>query len=384
MIAFSPTGEQEQILDAVDRMMAKHCPPERVRALDGAGECPLDLLARFGEMGLLAIPFPERYGGLDGDWTTVVLVQERLGLHAAVAASLYSITVDFGGMSLLHHGTEAQRERLLPPLIRGEMQFALALSEPGAGTDAAGLVTRAERVDGGWRVNGRKTWISAADTAAYLLVPCRTERGSRGAAGVSVLLVPPRTPGVHMTRLHKLGNNSLTSWDVGFDDVVVPEDSLLGEKGRGFAPILSTLSYSRSGQAANAVGQAQAAVDLAVAHARERVQFGAPLTQFQVLRHRLVDMQMQVDQARLMLYRLAWMISAGQRCRRESAQAKILASEALRAVASEGMEIMASAGYAGESAMARHWRDSGLYVFGEGANAMLRDQIAREMGLCAP
>ena len=384
MIAFSPTQEQAQILDAVDRMMAKHCPPERVRALDQAGECPLDLLARFGEMGLLAIPFPGRYGGLDDDWTTVVLVQERLGFHAAVAASLYSITVDFGGMSLLHHGSEAQRERLLPPLIRGEMQFSLALSEPGAGTDAAGLATRAERIDGGWRVNGRKTWISAADTAAYLLVPCRTERGSRGAAGVSVLLVPPRTPGVHMTRLHKLGNNSLTSWDVGFDDVVVPENSLLGEEGRGFAHILSTLSYSRSGQAANAVGQAQAALDLVVAHARERVQFGAPLTQFQVLRHRLVDMQMQVDQARLMLYRLAWMISAGQRCRRESAQAKILASEALRAVASQGMEIMASAGYAGESAMARHWRDSGLYVFGEGANDMLRDQIAREMGLAVP
>ena len=384
MIAFSPTQEQAQILDAVDRMMAKHCPPERVRALDQAGECPLDLLARFGEMGLLAIPFPERYGGLDGDWTTVVLVQERLGFHAAVAASLYSITVDFGGMSLLHHGNEAQRERLLPPLIRGEMQFSLALSEPGAGTDAAGLATRAERVDGSWRVNGRKTWISAADTAAYLVTPCRTEPGSRGSAGISVLLVPPGTPGVHMTRLHKLGNNSLTSWDVGFDDVVVPADSLLGEEGRGFASILSTLAYSRSGQAANAVGQAQAALDLAVAHARERVQFGAPLTQFQVLRHRLVDMQMQVDQARLMLYRLAWMISAGQRCRRESAQAKILASEALRAVARQGMEIMASAGYAAESAMNRHWRDSGLYVFGEGANDMLRDQIAREMGLCAP
>ncbi len=384
MIAFSPTREQEQILDAVDRMMTKHCPPERVRALDEAGECPLDLLGRFGEMGLLAIPFPARYGGMDGDWTSVVLVQERLGFHAAVAASLYSITVDFGGMSLLHCGTEAQRERLLPPLIRGEMQFALALSEPGAGTDAANLATRAERVDGGWRVNGRKTWISAADTAAYLITPCRTEPGSRGSAGISVLLIPPGTPGVNMTRLHKLGNNSLTSWDVGFDDVIVPADSLLGEEGRGFAAILATLAYSRSGQAANAVGQAQAVLDLAVAHARERVQFGAPLTQFQVLRHKLVDMQMRVDQARLMLYRLACMISDGQRCRRESAQAKILASETLRTVASQGMEIMASAGYAGESAMNRHWRDSGLYVFGEGANDMLRDQIAREMGLGAP
>lgn len=369
------------MLASVDRMMARHCPPERVRALDQAGECPLDLLGHFGEMGLLAIPFPERYGGLGGDWTTVTLVQERLGFHAAIAASLYSITVDFGGMSLLTYGSQEQKERLLPPLIRGETQFSLALSESGAGTDAASLVTRAERVPQGWRIRGRKTWISAADSAAYLVTPCRTETGSAGSAGISVLLVPSQTPGVHMTQLHKVGNRSLTSWDVAFDDAVVPLDSLMGEEGHGFGHILSTLAFSRSGQAANAVGQAQAVIDLAVAHARERIQFGSPLTQFQVLRHQLVDMQIRVDQARLMLYRLAPMITAGQRCRRESAQAKIVASETLQDVARQGMQILASTGYAIESDMNRHWRDSGLYVFGEGANAMLRDQIAREMGL---
>jgi alkylation response protein AidB-like acyl-CoA dehydrogenase len=184
-----------------------------------------------------------------------------------------------------------------------------------------------------------------------------------------------------MTRLHKLGNNCLTSWDIGYDDVDVPDEALLGQEGEGFRHILSTLQYSRSGQAANAVGQAQAVVDLAAAHAGERRQFGRPLTQFQALRHKLVDMQMRVDQARLMLYRLAWLITTGHRCRRESAQAKILASEALQDVARQGMQIMASAGYASESPMNRFVRDSFLYTFGEGANEMLRDQIAREMGL---
>jgi alkylation response protein AidB-like acyl-CoA dehydrogenase len=308
-------------------------------------------------------------------------VQERLGYHAAIAASLYSITVDFGGMSLLAYGSAAQQNALLPPLIRGEAQFSLALSEPGAGTDAASLITRAERTGQGWRINGRKTWISAADSAAFLVTVCRTERGSTGSAGISILLVPPATPGIQMTRLHKLGNNSLTSWDIAFDDVMVPDDALMGEAGRGFRHVMSTLQYSRSGQAANAVGQAQAAVDMATAHARERVQFGGPLTQFQVLRHRLVDMQNRVDQARLMLYRLAWLMDTRQPCRRESAQAKILASEALQSVAADGMQIMASAGYAAESAMNRILRDSRLYSFGEGANEMLRDQIAREMGL---
>ncbi len=381
MMDFSITEEQRAILDSVDRMMAAHLPPDQVREYDGRGECPPGLLRRFGELGILGIPFPERFGGLGGDWLTVTLVVERLGYHAAIAASLYSITVDFGGMSLLTYGSDAQRAALLPPLIQGEMQFSLALSEPGAGTDAAALVTRAERTAAGWRINGRKTWISSADTAAYLVTVCRTERGSTGNAGVSILLVPPTTPGVHMTRLHKLGNNSLTSWDIAFEDVEVPADALMGEEGNGFRHVMSTLQFSRSGQAANAMGQAQAAVDLAVAHAKDRVQFGRPLTQFQVLRHKLVDMQARVDQARLILYRLAWLMATGQPCRREAAQAKVLASETLQAVASDGMQILASSGYAAESPMNRILRDSRLYTFGEGANEMLRDQIARAMGL---
>ncbi len=381
MMDFGLTEEQRAILDSIDRMMAAHLPPERAQAYDALGECPPDLLRHFGELGLLAIPFPARFGGLDGDWGTVTLVQERLGYHAAIAASLYSITVDFGGMSLLAYGSPAQQDALLPPLIRGEAQFSLALSEPGAGTDAAALITRAERTATGWRINGRKTWISAADTAAFLVTVCRTERGSTGRAGISILLVPPDSKGIHMTRLHKLGNNSLTSWDIAFDDVEVPGDALMGEEGNGFRHVMSTLQYSRSGQAANAVGQAQAAVDIALDHARERIQFGKPLTQFQVLRHRLVDMQNRVDQARLILYRLAWLMTTGQPCRREAAQAKVLASETLAAVAAEGMQILASTGYASESRMNRILRDSRLYLFGEGANDMLRDQMAREMGI---
>ena len=378
---FGVDEEQRAILDSVDRLIATHFPPDRVRECDERGEAPEGLLRRFGEAGLLALPFPERFGGLDADWTTVILVQERLGSHAAIAASLYGITVDFGGMSLLSYGSEAQQAAMLPPLIRGETQFSLALSEPGAGTDAAAIITRAERTNSGWRINGRKTWISSADTAAYLVTVVRSERGSSGTRGVSILLVPPTTPGIHMTKLHKLGNNSLTSWDIAFEDVEVPAEALMGQEGNGFRHVMSTLSYSRSGQAANAVGQAQAAVDLAVAHAKERVQFGRPMTQFQVLRHRLVDMQNRVDQARLMLYRLAWLMSTGQNCRREAAQAKVLASEALQSVASDGMQIMASAGYAAESRMNRIFRDSRLYTFGEGANEMLRDQIAKSMGL---
>jgi alkylation response protein AidB-like acyl-CoA dehydrogenase len=378
---FALTHEQEEMLRSVDRFMSRAFPPEEVRRHDREHRTPRHLLPGFAELGILGLGFPEDFGGLGADWLSVVLVQERLGRHAAIAASLYSITVDFGGMSLLSFGSAAQKHRLLPELIAGRAQFSLALTEPGAGTDAAAITTGARRDGAGWRISGRKTWISCADTSDFLVTACRTTRGSTGRDGISLLLVPRQSPGLHMTLLPKVGNYSLTSWDIAFDDVHVPDDALMGEEGNGFRHLMSTLMYSRAGQAANALGQAQAAVDLACAHARERNAFGAPLTQFQVLRHRLVDMQLRVDQARLLLYRLAWMIDAGQRCRREAAQAKIAASEALQYVTHHGMQIMASTGYAAESDMNRYWRDGRLLSFGEGANEMLRDLIAREMGL---
>lgn len=378
---FSLTSEQQALLESVDRMMAAHLPPEEVRRRDRAHEPPDHMLGRYADLGLLAIPFPEEYGGLDGPWSTVTLAHERLGYHAAMAGSLFGTTMGFGGMSILTYGSDAQKEELLPRLIKGELRFSLALTEPGAGTDAGALITRARRGDGGWVVNGRKTWISGADVADYLVTACRTVEGSEGTAGISMLLIPRQSKGIHMTELEKVGNNCLTSWDIGFEDVFAPEDAVLGEEGRGFRHLMSTLQFSRSGQAANVIGQSQRAVDIAVAHAKERVQFGRPIGKFQAVAHRLADMQTRVDQARFILYHLAWLVDQGRRCRKEAAQAKMVASECLQYVTNHGMQILASAGYALESDMQRLWRDSRLYTFGEGANEIQRDIIAREMGV---
>ena len=173
----------------------------------------------------------------------------------------------------------------------------------------------------------------------------------------------------------------LTSWDIAFEDVFVPEEGLLGDEGDGFKHLMSTLQFSRSGQAANVVGQSQRAVDIAVAHVKEREQFGQPLGKFQAVAHRIADMQTRVDQARFVLYHLAWLVDQGARCRKESAQAKMLGSECLQYVTHHGMQLLASSGYAIESDMQRLWRDSRLYTFGEGANEIQRDIIAREAGL---
>ena len=196
-----------------------------------------------------------------------------------------------------------------------------------------------------------------------------------------MLLVPRDTPGISMTVLEKVGHNCMPSWDIGFADVDVDDGALMGEEGRGFRHLMSTLHYSRAGQAANGIGQAQNAVNLALQFAKERKQFGQTIGSFQAIQHKLADMQVKVNQARLLLYQLAWLIATGRPCRLEAAQAKLVASETFRDVTSAGMQVMASAGYAMESDMQRMWRDAGLFTFGEGTSELQRNLIAREMGL---
>ncbi|MBM3573333.1 MAG: acyl-CoA dehydrogenase, partial [Alphaproteobacteria bacterium] len=335
-------------------------------------------LAKLGVLGLVG---PAEYGGMGQGWTTLALVQERLARHAYFAASICNRVVAFGMMTLLQHGSAAQKAELVPRLIAGKCLIALALSEPEAGSDAGAMRTRAERVAEGWRITGRKTWISDAGGADYLLTPCRTVPGSEGARGVSFLLVPRQTPGIAMTEIAKIGNHCMPSWDIGYDGVIVPDSALIGVEGEGFKHLMSTLHYARASMAAAVTGAAQAAVDIALAHAKERRQFGRPIGANQAIRHMLTDMQTRVDLSRLMAWRLAWAIETGQPCRKEAAQAKLVATETLQYVTDRGMQILASAGYAADSDMARIWRDGRLYSIGEGTNEIQRDLIARELGL---
>ena len=378
---FSISEEQASILLSVDKMISKFLPPEEVRKRDRTYEPPDFLLKHYAELGLLGIPFPEKYGGLNEKWLTVTLVNERLGYFAAIAASLYGTTLGFGGMSFLKYGSEDQKKTYIPKIIEGKLRFSLALTEPGAGTDAGALITNGKKINNGWLINGRKTWISSADKADYLVTPVRTIPNSSGSDGISIFLIPRKSEGISMTYLEKVGNNCLTSWDIGFDDVFVSDENIIGDKNDGFRNLMSTLHYSRSCQASNAIGQAQNAVDIIKKYVLDRIQFGKPLSRFQTVRHRIVDMQSRVDQARMVLYRLAWLIDEGRRCRIEAAQAKILASECLQYVTHHGMQLLASSAYSLDSDMQRLWRDSRLYTFGEGANEIQREIIAKEIGL---
>ncbi len=378
---FGTTEEQRLLLDSIDRLMDRHLPPEEVRRRDAEADPPDHLLPLMAEMGLLGLAVPLDAGGAGAAWQTMACVQERLGYHATMAALLFNRVTCFGIMTLLASGSSAQRAAFLPRMLAGEGAFALALTEPGAGSDAGALAARAVPDGEGWRLTGRKIWISGAAAALRLVVAARTAKGARGGDGISLFLVPPEAEGVSMTLLDKIGNRCSLTYDIAFDGVRVGHGALLGPRDAGFACLKKTLFYGRTGLSAAAVGTAQRAVDTATAHASERVQFGQAIGRFQALAHRLAIMQTEVDQARLLVRQLAWAIDNGTDCTRLAAQAKWAATETLKRVTEEGMQIMASAGYAAESDMQRYWRDARLYTFGEGSSEVLLDLIAGDMGL---
>jgi alkylation response protein AidB-like acyl-CoA dehydrogenase len=373
------TAEQSAFLDSIDRFFDR-LPQGDIQRRDQDHIPPYDFIPQLADLGLIRAPIPEADGGLGLPWSVFCRLQERIGYHAQSVGSIMNRIISFGIMPLLMFGTEDQKARLVPDLLDGRLLIALALSEPGAGSDARAVTTRAERTAEGWTVNGRKSWISDAGQADYLLTLCRVADTSPRKSFVA-LLVPRTAPGVAMTQIPKVGNNCMPSWDIGFDDVAVPDALRLGAADRGFETITGTLRYSRTSLSAIILGSAQAALDLAVSHSRDRVQFGQSISDFQVIRHRLVDMKIELTKARLMVYELARAVDAGEACEEMAAMTKIVATDMFQFITHHGMQIMASAGYASDSPMQRYWRDSRLYTFGEGANEIQREIVARAMGL---
>lgn len=375
------TADVDRLLASIDRLMTRHLPRSEVRRRDREEDPPQFLLPLFADLGLFSLAAPGALGGSGPHWRVLTQVGERIGHHAFMAAVLFNRVVCFGMSSIVSYGSDAQKAELLPALVAGKALISLALTEPGAGSDAGGIVTRATRVEGGWRINGRKTWISGAESARYMVVAARTDPASHSARGVTLFLVPPDAKGIAMTKLPKLGNRCSLSWDIAFDDVFVADAAVIGREGDGFKHLMSTLNSARAGLAAAVVGVAQAAVDDTLAHVKERRQFGRPIGDFQVIAHRIADMQTEVDLARLAVRHLGGLIDSGADCRREAAQAKLVATETLKRVVGEGMQIMASAAYADGSDMQRYFRDAQLYTFGEGSSEILRGVIAGTLGL---
>jgi alkylation response protein AidB-like acyl-CoA dehydrogenase len=382
-VDFGLTADQREI-QALARDFAQAEIEPHASEWDRGHRFPREVFARLAELGLMGACVPEEYGGAGTDFVSYVLALEELsradaGVGVTVAVHTSAVT-----LPILAFGTDEQRSRFVPPLARGEYLGAFALTESGAGSDAGSIVSRAEPADGGWHITGSKQWITNGRHAGTFLLFARTDADVAGARGVSAFILD--ADHVTITRdEEKLGLNSSVTNDLTVD-ATVEGDRLIGDENHGFRIAMSTLDGGRIGIAAQAVGIAQAGYDVALAYAKERRAFGTRIANFQAIQHKLANMAMEIDAARLLVLRAAWLKDVGKPHTSEGAKAKLFASEMARRQTAEAIQILGGYGYTKEFPVERYYRDAKITEIYEGTSEIQRLVIARSIlgGSAAP
>jgi short/branched chain acyl-CoA dehydrogenase len=344
--------------------------------------CPTDLLREMGALGLLGMLVPEQWGGIGMSTVGFVAAMEEIGHADQSVAAAWQAHVTIGSLPLLLFGSDDQRERWLRPLAEGRALGAFGLTEPDAGSDARGITTRAERRDGGWLINGRKTFISNAgtDMSFGVTLLARTEPVD-GRDGFASLVVEKDTPGFTMgPKMRGIGWRGLDTRELYLDDVWVPDEHLLGDPNLGLGQFLRTLEVGRISIAALSLSLTQAVLDLATAYAQQRTQFGQPIAKFQAVQFKLADIATELEAARWLTYRAASLRDAGQPFQKEAAMAKLKASRVATWAASEAVQIHGGLGYMLDTPVARFYCDAKVLEIGEGTNEIQHLVIARQLG----
>ncbi len=374
---FELTPEQREI-KALARDFAEAEIEPNASEWDREHRFPRELYPKLAELGLMGVCVPEELGGAGADFVSYILVLEELsradaGVGVTVAVHTSAVT-----LPILTLGTDEQRARFVPPLARGKLIGAFALTETEAGSDAGALRTSATRDGDGWRISGTKQFISTAEFAGTFLLFARTDPDTPGARGVSAFILD----GDHIRvtgREEKLGLNSSVTNSIAVEDAYVDGDRTLHDEGKGFAVAMSTLDGGRIGIAAQALGIAQAAYDAARAYALERKQFGQRIADFQAIQWKLADMATEIDAARLLVYRAAWLKQQGKPHTEEGAKAKLYASEMARRQTAEAIQIFGGYGYTKEFPVERYYRDAKITEIYEGTSEIQRLVIARSV-----
>lgn len=380
---FEFTDEQNLIRDTYRRFCDQELTPEYVRWLDeNTSFLPDDMLAKFAALGTMGLSIPEEYGGQGLGMTELVIMIEEVSRSSVAAAFCVGLPMGFGARPLLDMGSALLKDRHLGRIARGEEKWSLALSEPGGGTDILGAIrTTAVRKGDRYIVNGSKQWISGAHAADYLTTVVITDPSAPRKHGLSVLVIDARSPGVTIRPIPKLGIHGCGTNAVFFDEVEVPAENLLGTENKGWYQLLSTLNPERISTAVFSLGIAQAAFDLALSYSKERHAFGRPIGGFQILQHYLADVALEIELARNLIYRCAWLADTGRRYDVEAAMAKIAACRASELAALHGMEILGGYGFAMEYDMQRHFRDYKQMKFSPISDEMAKNYIAESFGL---
>lgn len=380
---FEFTEEQRMLKDSVRRFCEKELSREVIRKSDEEEEVPLALWSKMADLGWLGIALPEEFGGTGGTIIEQLIIMEELSRHSPALGICFMTTNSFGARTILNNGSEEQKQAFLPKVSRGKVKFCLALTEPGGGTDILGaLKTIAETEESELVINGQKTFISDASIADYMILVARTDKTpAKKSKGISLMVVDLKSDGIEVRKLRKLGIRPSTVSEVFLTDVRVPLENLLGRRDEGWYHLLDTLNNERILVAAYALGIAQSAFEDALRYAKERDAFGRPIGQFQAIQHYLSDMYVQLELARLITYKAAWLQCLGRPCGVESTMAKLVASEAGLEIATNGMRILAGYGYMMEYDMQRYYRDIMQAVVTPITNEMSKNFIGQNLGL---
>ncbi|RKD24016.1 acyl-CoA dehydrogenase [Ammoniphilus oxalaticus] len=376
---FDLTDEQKMIKKMLRDFSDAEVAPGAI-ARDRSGKFPTDVFAKLASLNVMGLPFPEKYEGGGADTISFAIVVEELSRGCGATGITYSAHVSLGGAPIHLFGTEEQKLTYLKPLCRGDYLGAFGLTEPNAGSDAGGTQTTAVLDGDEWLINGSKCFITNASFAKNLAITAVTDR-SKGTNGISAFIVPTDTPGFTLVNNYeKMGLHASDTTELFFDNVRISRENLLGKEGEGFKQFLITLDGGRIGIAAMAVGLAQAAFDKALQYAKERKQFGSSISKFQAIQFKLADMATQIEVARNMVYKAAWLKDQGRKFTKEAAIAKLFATEMSVKVCDEAIQIHGGYGYMREYEVERFYRDAKLLEIGEGTSEVQRMVIARQIG----
>lgn len=377
---FELTKEQSMIKKMV-RDFAEGVIRPRAIEIDKKAEFPEDIFKQMGELGLLGLPFPEEVGGAGGDTLSYALAVEEVGRVCGSTGLSYAAAVSLGASPLYYFGTEKQKEEFLKPLAEGRALGSFGLTEPNAGSDAGGTKTTAVSDGDYYVINGEKCFITNASFAKVIIVTAVTDKSDDGKNLISSIIVPTDTEGVKIkSDYDKMGVRGSDTAEIVLDNVRVPKENVLGEVNKGFKQFLSTLDGGRISIAALGVGIAQASLDKALEYAKERKQFGQSISKFQAIQFKLADMAMEVELARNMVLKAAWLKDKGKPFGKEAAFAKLFASEAAVRAADQAIQIHGGYGYMREYEVERYLRDAKLLEIGEGTSEVQRLVIARYLG----
>ena len=379
---FTFNEDQIAVLEAVKDFCDKELAPKACET-DEAGCWPAENVAKLGRLDLMGIPIPEEHGGLGLDFLTWAAVGEELSRSCTTTGAVFGAHL-LAVFPIMSFGTDEQKQKHLAPLASGEHIGAFGLTEPGAGSDAAAVSTKAERDGDGYLLNGTKIFITNGGEAQIYVIIARLDP-AKGVRGLAAFIVEKGTPGFEFGKNEKkMAFQSLPNRELIFTDCHIPKENLLGREGAGFLVAMRTLSVGRIGMAIGAVGLARAALEAAVPYSRQREQFGKPISSFQAIQFMLADMATEVDAARLLTWRAAWLKDQGKPYEKEAAMAKLYASEVAMRVTTKAVQIFGGYGYTRDFPVERYMREAKLFEIVEGTSEIQRmviaNHILRELG----